>query len=76
MWPLNYIAKWANEWNVYGLKRIGDFNIYVTSGIRTWWPPMRIGNRPEIVILEFKWSKNISWQKEKNKYNSFLRYIF
>jgi predicted MPP superfamily phosphohydrolase len=53
MWPLWYIAKFMNEWNGYGLKTIWDFNIYVTNWIGTWWPPIRVGNTPEIVNLRF-----------------------
>jgi predicted MPP superfamily phosphohydrolase len=58
MWPLWYVAKFLNEGNGYGLNIMWDFNIYVTNGIGTWWPPMRVGNIPEIVDLRFLSKKN------------------
>jgi predicted MPP superfamily phosphohydrolase len=38
----------------YGLKRIGNFSIYTTSGVGTWGPPMRTGSSPEIVLIKMK----------------------
>jgi len=38
----------------YGLKRLGGLTVYTSSGAGTWGPPMRVGTRPEIVLLEFK----------------------
>ncbi|MFH1037093.1 MAG: metallophosphoesterase [PVC group bacterium] len=35
-----------------GYAREGKTRIYVTSGAGTWGPPVRIGNRPEIVHLK------------------------
>lgn len=54
IWPLGYIAKFLNYWNWYGLKTIWDYSLYVTNGIGTWWPPMRVWKKPEIVILKLK----------------------
>jgi predicted MPP superfamily phosphohydrolase len=38
----------------YGLKRFGHLLVYTSSGAGTWGPPMRVGTRPEIVLIEFE----------------------
>ncbi len=51
IWPLNYITEKVYEisWG-YWLK--GSTNFYVSCGVGTWGPPVRIGNRPEIVNIK------------------------
>ena len=36
-----------------GLHRFGALQVYTSSGSGTWGPPMRVGTRPEIVLIEF-----------------------
>jgi hypothetical protein len=36
-----------------GLHRFGSLQVYTSSGSGTWGPPMRVGTRPEIVLIEF-----------------------
>jgi uncharacterized protein len=50
LWPLNYItqAMFAVSW---GYKKIKNTHVYVSSGIGSWGPPVRIGNRPELVEI-------------------------
>ena len=50
MWPFNYITKAIFEVS-WGLLKKGNTNFYVSSGYGTWGPPVRIGNRPEVVIF-------------------------
>jgi predicted MPP superfamily phosphohydrolase len=50
LWPFNYITKRVFE-NHYGLMQKGGSWFYTSSGYGTWGPPVRIGNRPEIVIF-------------------------
>jgi predicted MPP superfamily phosphohydrolase len=43
-------------WRVYGkyyrgLHVEGDYTIYTSSGVGTWGPPMRTGDRPEITVI-------------------------
>jgi predicted MPP superfamily phosphohydrolase len=38
----------------YGLERFGDLMVYTSSGAGTWGPPMRVGTRPEIVLIQFE----------------------
>lgn len=53
MWPLNYITKAIYEVS-WGYKRKGNTHVYVSSGVGGWGPPVRIGNRPEIVLIKLK----------------------
>jgi predicted MPP superfamily phosphohydrolase len=55
LWPLDHITGAIYEVN-RGYKKKDNTHIYVSSGIGTWGPPVRIGNRPEIVniILNFR----------------------
>ncbi len=39
---------------VYGLNRIGEMQVYTTSGAGTWGPPLRVGSNPEIVLIQFE----------------------
>jgi len=50
LWPVNYIVNAIYEL-AWGYKRIGDTHYYVSNGAGTWGPPVRIGNRPEIVLI-------------------------
>ena len=49
-WPVNYVVNAMYEL-AWGYKRIGDTHYYVSNGAGTWGPPVRIGNRPEIVFI-------------------------
>ncbi|RPI02234.1 MAG: metallophosphoesterase [Ignavibacteriae bacterium] len=53
LWPFNYIAEAVYEVS-WGYKRIGNTHIYVSCGVGTWGPPMRTGNRPEVVNVKLK----------------------
>jgi predicted MPP superfamily phosphohydrolase len=39
---------------VYGLNRLGNMLVYTSYGAGTWGPPLRVGTRPEIVLLTFE----------------------
>ncbi len=55
IFPFNYITKLIYEIS-WGYKKIENTNFYVSSGVGSWGPPVRLGNRPEIVniILHFE----------------------
>ncbi len=38
----------------YGLQRFGNLIVYTSSGAGTWGPPMRVGTKPEIVLIRFE----------------------
>jgi uncharacterized protein len=49
--PFNFFT-----WLIYGkydsgFYTEGDYNIYTSTGVGTWGPPMRIGNTPEVVAI-------------------------
>jgi predicted MPP superfamily phosphohydrolase len=37
---------------VYGLQRLGEMQIYTSTGAGSWGPPLRVGSSPEIVAIE------------------------
>ncbi len=51
MFPLNLITRgiYHPDW---GYRRIGNTHFYVSCGVGTWGPPVRIGNYPEIINAE------------------------
>lgn len=50
LWPFNYVTEKIYEVS-RGLKKIGNTWVYVSTGFGTWGPPVRLGNRPEIVKI-------------------------
>jgi len=50
IWPFNYITNAIYEVS-WGYKKKGNTNIYVSCGFGTWGPPLRLGNRPEVVSI-------------------------
>lgn len=54
LWPFNFITKKLYEVSM-GYKQKGNTHYYVSCGVGSWGPPIRTGNRPEIVqiILNF-----------------------
>ena len=53
MWPFSYITEAIFELS-WGLKQKGNTIFYVSSGFGSWGPPVRIGNRPEVVLFKIK----------------------
>jgi uncharacterized protein len=52
--PWSWIARWIYRQFAYGLSRIGNLQVFTSSGAGTWGPPLRLGSNPEIVMLEFQ----------------------
>lgn len=54
LWPFNFITKKVYELS-RGYKKRGKTHYYVSCGVGTWGPPVRTGNRPEVIsiVLEF-----------------------
>ncbi|MEI7662053.1 MAG: metallophosphoesterase [Bacteroidota bacterium] len=50
LWPFNYITSAMYELSS-GYKKTGSTHFYVSNGFGTWGPPVRLGNRPEIVRI-------------------------
>lgn len=51
MWPVSILTNFIYGKYHYGLNTEGDFNIYTTSGVGSWGPPLRTFNRPEIAYI-------------------------
>lgn len=53
LWPLNKITEAVYEVS-WGEAVKGETHFYVSSGVGTWGPPVRTGNRPEIVLIRLR----------------------
>lgn len=53
IFPFNLITKLIFEISS-GYKKIGNTQFYVSNGYGSWGPPIRIGNRPEILVFKLK----------------------
>ncbi len=54
LWPFNYITKRVYDGLDYGLYTDGSYNLYTSCGAGTWGPPLRSGNRPEVVAIKLE----------------------
>ena len=52
--PWSWMARRMYRQFVYGLSRIGKMQVFTSSGVGTWGPPLRLGSNPEIVMIEFQ----------------------
>lgn len=50
LWPFNYVTQKVYELS-WGYKLKESSHFYVSSGFGTWGPPVRLGNRSEIVNI-------------------------
>ena len=53
LWPFDYAIR-LDQPAVQGLSRVGDTQLFVTTGAGFWGPPMRIGARPEVAVVELR----------------------
>jgi len=56
VWPFNYVTNMVYEL-AYGYLVKGPTHIYVSSGVGTWGPPIRIVADPEIVNVKMRFGK-------------------
>jgi hypothetical protein len=56
LFPVQFITRKIFK-NDYGYMRKDNFQIIVSSGYGTWGPPMRVGNKPEIVDITINFDK-------------------
>lgn len=59
MWPLNYITRAIFEIS-RGYARFNGMHVYVSNGLGTWGPPLRIGTRPEIVNIRLIFQQELN----------------
>lgn len=55
LWPLGYITDKVFEL-ARGYMKKGDTHFFVSTGFGTWGPPVRTGNRPEIIVINLTFS--------------------
>lgn len=53
LWPLNYFTAALFETD-HGYLKKGTTHFYVSCGAGTWGPPIRVGHRPEIVLIKLR----------------------
>jgi predicted MPP superfamily phosphohydrolase len=53
LWPLNLITSMVYEIS-WGYKQKENTHFYVSSGSGTWGPPVRLGNTPEIIVIDLQ----------------------
>lgn len=53
MVPFNYLVR-LDQPAVAGLSRVGGSQLYVTRGVGTWGPPVRVGAPPEITLVQLR----------------------
>ena len=53
LWPLNKITEAVYEVS-RGEAVKGETHFYVSTGVGTWGPPVRTGNRPELVLIRLR----------------------
>jgi predicted MPP superfamily phosphohydrolase len=56
LWPFDHAIR-LDQPAVEGLSQQGDTQLYVTSGAGYWGPPMRIGARPEVTVVELRFPR-------------------
>ncbi len=56
LWPFSIITERMYEID-HGYLRKGDSHFYVSQGVGTWGPPLRIGTRGEIVLLKVRFEQ-------------------
>lgn len=53
-WPYTLVVKRIYGVFAYGLHRMGGMQVYTSYGAGTWGPPMRVGTRPEVVMMRLE----------------------
>lgn len=53
MFPLNLITALVYKGYDYGFKKYKDMEVYTSSGVGTWGPPLKVGSPSEIVVITF-----------------------
>jgi len=54
IWPWNLLVSRIYGRFAYGLSQLGRLLVYTSSGVGTWGPPLRVGTKSEIVLIQFE----------------------
>lgn len=52
--PFTWLTRRVFGKFTYGLNSFGALQVYTSYGAGTWGPPMRVGTKPEVVLLTFE----------------------
>jgi predicted MPP superfamily phosphohydrolase len=66
LWPFGYITNKIYEVS-RGYKQKGDTHFWVSTGFGTWGPPVRTGNRPEVILINLKFQDNTNSRKDSSR---------
>lgn len=58
LFPFTWMTRRIYGRFTYGLQRLGNMTTYTSSGAGTWGPPLRVGTKPEIVLIRFHSERN------------------
>ncbi|HXA14509.1 MAG TPA: metallophosphoesterase, partial [Opitutaceae bacterium] len=50
-WPWSWVVSKVHGRFTYGLSRLGNLQVFTSSGTGTWGPPLRVGTKSEIVLF-------------------------
>jgi hypothetical protein len=54
IWPWNLLVSRIYGRFADGLSRLGKLLVYTSNGVGTWGPPLRVGTKSEIVLMQFE----------------------
>jgi len=54
LFPFTWLTRRVFGKFTYGLHPFGALQVYTSYGAGTWGPPMRVGTRPEVVLMTFE----------------------
>jgi len=54
LFPFTWVVERVYGRYRYGLNSWRNLLVYTSSGAGTWGPPLRVGSRPEVVLIEFQ----------------------
>jgi hypothetical protein len=54
IWPWNLLVSRIYGSFARGLSRFGKLQVYTSNGVGTWGPPLRVGTKSEIVLIQFE----------------------
>jgi predicted MPP superfamily phosphohydrolase len=57
LFPFNYITESVYDLS-WGYKKVGNTNVFVTSGIQLWGPPVRTAGDSEIMVISVDFTDN------------------
>ena len=54
IWPWNLVVSRIYGRFASGLSRLGKLQVYTSNGVGTWGPPLRVGTRSEMILIQFE----------------------